>query len=90
MAKMNQPGTDFGEKGETGEKIPSSVKSSDRSGEKGVAMKGGVGMGIKDSIGEREKGHLGKHDGRLGEMKGHKGETVVYSHKRIGHDQDGY
>lgn len=87
---MSQEGTTYGEKGESGEKIPSSVVASDKSGEKKIAMKGGIGMGEKDSIGERGKGHIGKHDGRLGEMKGHKGESVVYSHKRVGHDQDGY
>lgn len=82
MAKMEQEGTDYGTRGETGEQIPASTKASDSSGERKVGIKGGVGMGKADSIGERESSHLGKHDGRLGEMKGHKGESVVYNHKR--------
>jgi len=45
-------------------------------------------MGIADGMGARPSAHMGKHDGRLGEFKGHMGESVCYDHKRMGHDQD--
>ena len=46
-------------------------------------------MGKMDGIGERHASHMGHHDGRLGEMKGHMGEKNVYEHKRVPHVQDG-
>ena len=74
--------------GATGEKMPKGVLSSDTSGERKRPIAGGVGMGKADGIGAREASHMGKHDGRLGEMKGHMGEKVIYSHSRMDHDQD--
>ena len=66
----------------TGAKTPKGATSSDTSGERRTAIAGGVGMGKADGIGERDGSHMGKHDGRLGEFKGHMGEKVVYDHKR--------
>lgn len=74
--------------GASGEKIPKGALSSDTSGERKRPIEGGVGMGKMDGIGEREGSHMGHHDGRLGEMKGHMGEKNVYEHKRVPHVQD--
>ena len=76
--------------GATGEKIPKGATSSDTTGErKAKAFAGGVALGMEDGMGGREASHMGKHDGRLGEFNdGNMGEREVYSHKRVGHDQD--
>lgn len=89
---MRQPGTDYGERGETGEKEPKGATASDTSGERKGAIKGGVGIGKADKTGSQEngvgRGSFGAHDGRLGEFKGgNKGESVVYTHKRLDHPQ---
>ena len=68
--------------GATGEKIPKGALSSDTTGERKRPIEGGVGMGKMDGIGMRESAHMGKHDGRLGEMKGEVSESVCYDHKR--------
>lgn len=68
--------------GASGEKAPKGVLASDMSGEKRKAIVGGVGMGKADGIGEREKSHMGRIDGNLGEMKGGSREHVAYSHER--------
>lgn len=70
------------EKSVTGAKAPKGADSSDKSGERKAVIAGGVGMGKMDGIGERDGSHLGKHDGRLGEMKGKVTEKHVYDHKR--------
>ena len=72
----------------TGAKAPKGAQSSDTTGERHEKLVGGVAMGVADGLGGREASHMGKHDGRLGEFKGHMGESVVYDHKRVGHDQD--
>lgn len=64
----------------TGATPPKGATSSDRSGERRAAIVGGVGMGAMDGAGRA--GDHGKHDGRLGDMKGHMGEKCVYSHMR--------
>ena len=74
--------------GVSGEKMPKGVLASDTSGEKKVAVKGGVGMGKADGLGLREASHAGKYDGRLGELKGGAREHECYSHKRVEHEQD--
>jgi len=74
--------------GASGEKIPKGALSSDTSGERKAPIAGGVGMGKMDGMGMREGSHMGRHDGRLGEMKGHMGEKTVYEHKRMDHVQD--
>jgi hypothetical protein len=74
--------------GMTGEKIPKGALSSDTSGERKMPIAGGVGMGKMDGIGMRDGSHMGKHDGRLGEMKGHMGEKSCYDHERYEHAQD--
>jgi len=74
--------------GMTGEKVPKGALSSDTTGERRRPIEGGVGMGKMDGIGERHASHMGHHDGRLGEMKGHMGEKNVYEHKRVAHVQD--
>jgi hypothetical protein len=68
--------------GASGEKMPKGVLASDMSGEKRRPIMGGVGMGMADGIGERDKSHMGKVDGRLGELKGGSREHEVYSHER--------
>lgn len=72
----------------TGAKAPKRADSSDTTGERKMPIAGGVGMGMADSIGMRDHDHMGKHDGRLGECKGHMGESCVYDHKRVEHVQD--
>jgi hypothetical protein len=96
MAKMNQPGTDKGIRAESGEKLPKGAAKADTSGERTGKIKEGVALGKADATGEavtgkgRPESHMGKHDGRLGEHNmGNVGETVIYEHKRVGHDQDG-
>lgn len=66
----------------TGATPPKGALSSDTTGEKRRPIEGGVGMGKMDGIGLREGGHMGKHDGRLGEMKGEVSEKSCYDHKR--------
>jgi hypothetical protein len=39
-------------------------------------------MGVKDGIGERSSNHMGKHDGRTGELNTGRHEGNVYDHKR--------
>jgi len=74
--------------GASGEKVPKGVLASDTSGERKMALKGGVAMGKADGLGLREKSHAGKIDGRLGEMKGGSKEHECYSHERMEHAQD--
>jgi len=74
--------------GASGEKMPKGVLASDTSGERKMALKGGVGMGKADGLGLREASHAGKYDGRLGELKGGAKEHDCYSHKRMEHAQD--
>lgn len=66
----------------TGATPPKGALSSDTTGERKAPICGGVGMGKADGVGGREGSHVGKHDGRLGEMKGHMGEKVIYEHER--------
>ena len=80
-------------KGETGEKEPKGVISSDKSGDRKVSMTGGVGIGKADKTGVALHG-VGR-DG-FGSFEGHKGEFntgskehEAYTHKREAHDQDG-
>jgi len=77
-----------GEPSTTGAKAPKGALSSDTSGERKAPIAGGVGMGKADGLGLREASHMGMHDGRTGECKGHMGEAVVYDHKRVEHEQD--
>jgi len=72
----------------TGAKAPKAALSSDTTGERRAPIAGGVGMGKADGLGLREASHMGKNDGRMGEMKGHMGEKVVYEHMREAHEQD--
>ena len=95
MAKMEQPKTDYGTRGETGEKLPKGATSSGKSAGRKETLKAGVGMGKSDKSGQMEgasgrtAAHMGKHDGRLGEFNdGKQGEREVYSHKRMEHEQD--
>lgn len=71
-----------GAKSMTGATPPKGATSSDTSGERKRPIEGGVGMGKMDGIGMRESKHMGMHDGRLGECKGHMGEKVIYDHVR--------
>ena len=74
--------------GASGEKMPKGVLASDTSGERKMALKGGVAMGKADGLGLREASHAGKIDGRLGEVKGGSKEHECYSHERMEHAQD--
>jgi hypothetical protein len=66
----------------TGAKAPAGATASDASGERKAKLVGGVGMGKADSMGDREDGHMGRNDGRLGEFKGGSREHVAYAHDR--------
>lgn len=77
-----------GAKSMTGANPPKGATSSDTSGERKMKIQGGVGMGMADGIGLREASHMGKHDGRKGELKGGSSESTCYEHKRIAHVQD--
>jgi hypothetical protein len=80
-SSMRQAGTDYGTKGETGEKTPGDAKASDGGGERRASMAGGVGMGQADAIVGRDASHLGKQDGRQGELKeGRHSEGHFYKH----------
>ena len=80
---MKQPKTDYGTKGESGEKEPKGATSSDRGGEKSTRMKNGVGMGSADDTGGRAAGSKD-----LGEVNTGRNESTFYTHQRIPHDQD--
>ena len=79
---MKQPGTDKGERAETGEKEPKGAKASDSGGERKARVLNGVGMGKADSTGDREGGHIGKHEGLVGEYNEGRKEGVCYTHDR--------
>jgi hypothetical protein len=85
---MSGPNSLKGSKGMSGESIPKGATASDMSGERKAKVVGGVALGKADGIGMREKSHLGKNDGLLGECKGGTSESVVYNHVRIPHPQD--
>jgi hypothetical protein len=72
----------------TGAKAPKAALSSDTTGERKMPIAGGVGMGKMDGIGARDSSHMGRVDGRTGEMNDGSKEREVYSHVRVGHVQD--
>jgi len=74
--------------GMSGEKVPKGALSSDTTGERKMSLKGGVAMGKADGIGMREASHMGKIDGRCGEMNTGSKEHVAYEHSRMDHMQD--
>jgi hypothetical protein len=84
MTKMNQEGTDRGEKGETGEREPKGATASDTSGERKMAMKNGVGMGEKDATGRSGDG---KHEGHVGQFNTGRGSSTEHFYK---HGKDEY
>jgi len=86
--KQTGPNSIKGTKGVSGEKIPFGATASDMSGERKMPIAGGVGMGKMDGIGAREASHMGRNDGRTGEMNDGSKEREVYSHVRVGHVQD--
>ena len=79
---MNQKGTDRGVKHETGEREPKGAKASDGGGEKRVKLLNGVGMGKEDDLKGRHAGHVGKHEGDVGEFNEGRKENVCYHHSR--------
>ena len=87
-AGMSSPNSLKGTKGMSGEKLPKGANASDETGERKMPLVGGVAIGRADSIGARESSHMGKNDGRLGEMNTGSREHVAYEHKRIDHVQD--
>ena len=93
MAKLNQPGTDYGTKGETGEKLRKGVTSSDMTGQRKAPLNGGVGMGKADKLGNMEgaagraASDMGKQEGHCGEFNSGKSESTCYDHKRLSHAQ---
>jgi hypothetical protein len=80
--KVPMEDSEKGKTGYSGEKEPKGSKASDASGEHKSAIVGGVGMGKMDSIGARDSSHLGRHDGKTGEMNDGKHEGSVYRHQR--------
>lgn len=83
MAKMNEPGTGYGKKGETGEKMPKGAAKADTSGERHTGIKNGVGMGKADATGRSGNGG---HD--YGEYNTGREEKTCYTHTRVPHEQD--
>jgi len=82
MTKMQQEGTDKGERDESGEREPKRSTDSDTSGERHGKITGGVAMGKADALTGRTEGHAGQHDGNVGEVKGERGERHFYKHKK--------
>ena len=80
--EMKGPNSLKGTKGASGEKLPKGVNASDESGEIKRPLNGGVAMGKMDSIGSRNESHLGRVEGRTGEMKGGSVEKTIYEHQR--------
>jgi len=80
---MSQPSTDYGKKGETGEKAPSGAKASDASGQRSAKITNGVAMGQRDDLVGRNGSDAGKAEGRTGELNtGRKGEGHFYTHAK--------
>lgn len=79
---MKQKGTDRGERHETGEHEPKGAKATDGSGEKHGKMINGVAMGKEDDLKGRHAGHVGRHEGVVGEFNEGRKETVCYHHSR--------
>lgn len=73
---MKQPGTDYGERDETGEKEPAGAKGGDSSGEKHKGLINGVGMGQEDKTGRSNGGK------EKGEYNTGRSESVCYTHDR--------
>lgn len=93
---MRQPGTDFGQRGESGEKFPKGVAKAESKNGKHEKLDQGVGHGKADKHGTMEGG-VGRHEHHMGEHDGHHGEFnhgtqhtkhVCYEHKRVDHVQD--
>lgn len=95
-AAMRQKGTDFGQRGETGEKFSKGVGKEDDRGRRKEKTLEGVGQGMADKTGQAVQGvgrhehHMGKHDGHHGEFNSgtHESHKVHYEHKRVEHVQD--
>lgn len=73
---MEQSRTDYGEKGETGERIPGGASKIDREG-KSEAMKGGVGMGKEDRPRNQSEAMESIHTDTS-----HEGDGHAYHHVR--------
>jgi hypothetical protein len=86
--KMNQPGIDKGERGESGERIPKSAKASDTGGERKARVVNGVGMGKADMPTGRDNSHIGKHEGDVGEYNEGRKEGVCYTHDRKSYQKE--
>ena len=80
--KMKQPKTDYGTRGETGEREPKGAKSSDSGGERRERLVAGVGMGKADRMPGRDASHIGKHEGDVGEVNEGRKEGCCYHHTR--------
>lgn len=83
MPKMNQPGTDYGTRGETGEKEPKGAAKADLSGERKEGKINGVGMGKADATGERNAGSK-----ETGEYNTGRSESVCYNHVRLHYETE--
>lgn len=74
MAKMNQPGTDRGEKDETGEREPKGSKARDAGGERSGRLVNGVAMGKADGGAKKsDQFNTGRTEG------------ICYEHKKEGY-----
>jgi hypothetical protein len=79
MGSSGGPNSTKGTPSTTGAKAPAGATASDASGERTAKLVGGVAMGKADGP---IRAAMGKHDGRMGEMKGSVSEAVCYDHKR--------
>ena len=85
---MKQPKTDYGTKGETGEREPKGAKASDSSGERRERMIAGVAMGKADDMKGRNAAHVGKHEGMVGEINQGRHDGVIYNHTRSAYKRE--
>jgi len=74
--KMNQPGTDMGERHESGEKEPKGASKID-GGDRKESMKGGVGMGKEDRPRNQSEVMESIHT-----HTSSKGDGTAYTHRR--------
>ena len=71
----------------TPEREPKGAAASDHSGERSARIVSGVGLGTSDRMPGRDKSHVGKHEGNVGEFNGGRKAGDCYSHDRLPHAQ---
>jgi hypothetical protein len=90
MVSMKQNSkVDEGTRHESGEREPKGAKASDHTGEKRERIVAGVGMGKADRMPLRDAGHIGKHEGLVGEHnEGRQTSGTCYDHKRTAYRRE--